>query len=155
MYMMNNKTKVWRLAPHCLIWCNWHERNVRCFEGCKHSMLEIKSFFLQSLLDWIVALSHSSFFSLLVLLNHCNFGSWFLPPQYIPNVLGFATFLIIFYITYQKFFFFFQKYCQNSKTTISSLLPSLSKSKIRIIDSILLALFLMHIWYHWTCTPKP
>ena len=25
-----------------------------------------------------------------VLLDRCNFGSWFLPLQYIPNVLGFA-----------------------------------------------------------------
>ena len=57
---------------------------------------------MQTLLDWSVALSHSSCFSLLVLLDHCNSGSWFLPPQYIPNVLGLATFLIIFYITYQK-----------------------------------------------------
>ena len=29
--------------PHCLMWCIWGERNARCFEGCKQSLLEIKS----------------------------------------------------------------------------------------------------------------
>ena len=38
----------WRLVPHCLICCIWHERNARSFEGCERSMLEIKSFFLHS-----------------------------------------------------------------------------------------------------------
>ena len=33
----------WRLVPHCLMWCIWGERNARCFEGCKQSLLEIKS----------------------------------------------------------------------------------------------------------------
>ena len=65
----------WRLVPHCLIWCIWHERNARSFEGCEHSTLEIKYFFLQTLLEWSVALSHSSCFSLPVLLDRCNFGS--------------------------------------------------------------------------------
>ena len=36
---------LWRLVPHCLFWCIWHERNARSFEGCEHSMLEIKYFF--------------------------------------------------------------------------------------------------------------
>ena len=65
----------WRLVSHCLMWCIWSERNARCFEGCERSLLEIKSFFLHTLLDWSVALSHSSCFSVLVLLDHCNFGS--------------------------------------------------------------------------------
>ena len=48
---------VWRLVPHCLIWCIWRERNVRSFEGCERSLLEIKSFFLHTLFEW------SGFFS--------------------------------------------------------------------------------------------
>ena len=63
-----------RLVPHCLIWCIWHEKNARSFEGCEHSTLEVKSFFFQTLLEWSVTLSHSCF-SLPVLLDHCNFGS--------------------------------------------------------------------------------
>ena len=52
-----------RLVPHCLICCIWHERNAKRFEGCECSMLEIKSFFLHNLLEWSMALSHSSCFS--------------------------------------------------------------------------------------------
>ena len=63
------------LVLHCLMGCIWRERNVRSFEGCERSMLEIKSFFLQTRLDWSVAFSHSSCFSLPILLDHCNFGS--------------------------------------------------------------------------------
>ena len=41
---------VWKLVPHCLIWCIWCERNARSFEGYERSLLEIEcglfSFFL-------------------------------------------------------------------------------------------------------------
>ena len=84
-----------------IAWCGvWRERNARCFEGSKHSLLEIKSFFLQTLLVWSVALSHCSCFSLLALLDHCNFGFWFLPPLYIPNVLGLAIFFLLKFFPY-------------------------------------------------------
>ena len=83
----------WRLMPHCLMWCIWSERNARFFEGCEQSLLEIKSFFFHTLLIWSMTLSHFSCFSLPILLDHCNFGSWFLPPQYIPNILELALFL--------------------------------------------------------------
>ena len=65
----------WRLVPHCLMWCIWSERNARCFGQCEQSLLEIKSFFLHTLLLWSVALSHFSCFSIFVLLDHCNFFS--------------------------------------------------------------------------------
>ena len=66
---------VWRIVPHCLIWYIWHERNARSFEGCECSLLEIKSFFLHTLYDWILFFSHFSCSSLLVFLDRCNFGS--------------------------------------------------------------------------------
>ena len=65
----------WRLVPHCLMWCIWSERNARCFVGCERSLLEIKSFFLHTLLVWSVALSHFFCFSLPLLLDHRNFFS--------------------------------------------------------------------------------
>ena len=37
--------ELWRIVSHCLLWCIWRERNPRSFEGCEHSILEIKSFF--------------------------------------------------------------------------------------------------------------
>ena len=65
----------WRLVPHCLMWCIWRESNARCFEGCERSLLEIKSFFLHTILFWSVALSHFSCFSLPNLLDLYSFGS--------------------------------------------------------------------------------
>jgi len=64
----------WRLMLHCLIWCIWSDRNARCFEGCEWSLLEIKFFVCHNLLVWSVALLHFTCFSILVLLNHYNFG---------------------------------------------------------------------------------
>ena len=55
---------VWRLVPHCLIWCIWRERNARSFEGCECSLLEIKSFFLHTLFEWSEVFPHFSCSSL-------------------------------------------------------------------------------------------
>ena len=30
---------IWRIVPHCLLWCIWRERNARSFEGCERSIL--------------------------------------------------------------------------------------------------------------------
>ena len=34
MFGQHQNIDLWRLVPHCLIWCIWHERNARSFEGC-------------------------------------------------------------------------------------------------------------------------
>ena len=66
--------ELWGIVPHCLLWCIWRERNARSFEGCERSMLEIKSFFLHTFLDWSVVFCHFSCSSLPVLLDRCNLG---------------------------------------------------------------------------------
>ena len=48
-FVRHRHIDVWRLVPHCLIWCIWCERSARSFEGCERSLLEIKSFFLHTL----------------------------------------------------------------------------------------------------------
>ena len=75
MFGQHQNIDLWRLVPHCLIWCIWCERNARSFERCEHSTLEVKSFFLHILLDWSVVFCHLSCSSLTVLLDRCNFGS--------------------------------------------------------------------------------
>lgn len=60
---------IWKIVPQCLIWYIWRERNARNFEGCEWSIIELKSFFLFSLLDWdraLQAFSCDSFSDLLV-----------------------------------------------------------------------------------------
>ena len=71
---------IWRLVPHCLIWCIWRERNARSFEGSERSLLEIKSFFLHALFEWSVVFSHFCCSSFYFFLDRCSFVSWFVPP---------------------------------------------------------------------------
>ena len=42
---------IWKAISHCLIWCLWRERNVRTFEGCELSVVELKLQLYRSLLD--------------------------------------------------------------------------------------------------------
>ena len=66
---------IWRFVPHCLMWCIWRERNSRSFEGCERSILEFKSFFFSTLLEWCFVLPFFSCFSLPVLIDHCTLVS--------------------------------------------------------------------------------
>ena len=66
---------IWRMVPHCLLWCIWRERNARSFEGRERSILELKSFFFFTLLEWCLVLLSFSCLSLPVLFDHCNLVS--------------------------------------------------------------------------------
>ena len=59
---------------HCIMWCIWREPNVRSFERCEHSILEIKSFFFYTLLEWSLALPTFACFSISESLDHCILG---------------------------------------------------------------------------------
>ena len=43
---------VWRLAPICLFWCIWGERNRRIFQEEEMSDTSLRKLFLRSLLEW-------------------------------------------------------------------------------------------------------
>jgi hypothetical protein len=49
--------KAWRLAPLCLLWCIWRERNARLFDDVETSMVELRKRLLNTLYFWI-ALHH-------------------------------------------------------------------------------------------------
>ena len=66
---------LWRSETHCLFWCLWWEQNTRCFEDCERSILDIKSFFFHTLLDWSVVFPFYTCFSLSDLIDCCNLGS--------------------------------------------------------------------------------
>ena len=74
-FVRHHHIDVWRLVPHCLIWCIWHERNARSFESCERSLLEIKSFFLHTLFEWSVVFSHFSCSSFFLFLDRYSFVS--------------------------------------------------------------------------------
>ena len=43
---------VWRLAPICLLWCIWGERNRRTFQEEEMSDTCLRNLFFGSLLEW-------------------------------------------------------------------------------------------------------
>jgi hypothetical protein len=40
--------KIWKMIPHCLMWCLWCERNARTFNGVEKSILALKFHLLQT-----------------------------------------------------------------------------------------------------------
>jgi hypothetical protein len=54
--------ELWKLAPLCLMWCIWREKNTRSFEDCGIVMLELKKMLFQSFYTWIVVLVRLSVF---------------------------------------------------------------------------------------------
>jgi hypothetical protein len=41
---------IWKMIPHCLIWCLWRERNSRHFEDSARTAFELKLFFFLTFL---------------------------------------------------------------------------------------------------------
>jgi hypothetical protein len=66
---------IWRVIPHCLMWCIWRERNGRSFENCERSYVEIKYFFLRSLYDWVAGWGIHPCLSFLEFLELCSLRS--------------------------------------------------------------------------------
>jgi hypothetical protein len=66
-------TLVWKMIPHCLIWCLWREWNARYFEDSERSIPELKLFFFQTLLEWVVGSGVYSIHSIVELIDLCTF----------------------------------------------------------------------------------
>jgi hypothetical protein len=45
--------EAWRLAPLCLLWCIWRERNARLFEDVETPLVELRKRLLNTLYFWI------------------------------------------------------------------------------------------------------
>ena len=92
---------VWKVVPPCLMWCIWKERNNRCFEDSERAMPDLKLLFIRTLLDWFSVWRNHPF-SILDLLDFCNFRSWLF-----FSVYSLCAWVSLFYnqwilITYQK-----------------------------------------------------
>ena len=46
------RKKAWDVAPLCLFWAIWKERNRKAFENVELSNQELKSSFLRNFLEW-------------------------------------------------------------------------------------------------------
>jgi hypothetical protein len=71
---------VWRMVPHCVMWCLWREMNARHFENCEKTVPELKLLIFQTLYEWVLALGSFSLPSLVELLIYlgCPFNKIFL-----------------------------------------------------------------------------
>ena len=51
-WLGKHSSSIWNLAPLCLMWCIWRERNWRTFEDMDKSEDQLLAFFSGSLFDW-------------------------------------------------------------------------------------------------------
>ena len=72
----HRNSHIWIVIPHCLMGCFWREKNSRSFEDTESSMPDLKLFFFRTLLDWLSAMRNLSLFSIVDLLDLCNFCKW-------------------------------------------------------------------------------
>jgi hypothetical protein len=61
--------EAWRLAPLCLMWCIWRERNARLFDDVETSMVELRKRLLNTLYFWIAPHHSLSVFTYVGFLN--------------------------------------------------------------------------------------
>jgi hypothetical protein len=69
----HNSILIWKMIPHCLIWCLWKECNSCHFEDSARTTPEFKLFLFHTLLDWVAELGVFSFHSILELIDQCTF----------------------------------------------------------------------------------
>jgi hypothetical protein len=61
--------EAWRLAPLCLLWCIWWERNARLFEDVETSMVKLRKRLLNMLYIWIASHHYLNNFTYVNFLN--------------------------------------------------------------------------------------
>ena len=86
---------IWIVVSHCLVWCIWKKRNSRCFEDKERSMPDLKLLFFRTLLDWLSVWRKQPFYSILDLLDLCNFCIWSIHHYILPVYLGVSFFISI------------------------------------------------------------
>jgi hypothetical protein len=64
--------KIWKMVPHCLMWCLWQERNDRTFKEKERTIPALKLHFLHTLLNWSKASHLDGACSLPDMLHMCS-----------------------------------------------------------------------------------
>jgi hypothetical protein len=66
---------IWRMAPFCLMWCIWGERNACSFEDCESGLINLKKLVIQTLFMWRVKIQSVSVCSYFDFLEICSIFS--------------------------------------------------------------------------------
>jgi hypothetical protein len=64
--------QIWRMAPLCVMWCQWRERNARSSEDRELGLIELKKMVLQTLYSWRVMWHLSQASTLVEFLDLCT-----------------------------------------------------------------------------------
>ena len=64
---------VWKMVPHCLVWCLWREWNARHFEDSERTISGLKLLFFQALLEWVAGSGAFAIHSIWELIDLCTF----------------------------------------------------------------------------------
>ena len=86
-------SSIWNLAPLCLMWCLWRERNRRTFEDMESSNDQLLASFSGSLFDWSRAWGLTSSDSLPLFLNSLLYNQFPLLSLFFLFSLSFQLYL--------------------------------------------------------------
>ena len=84
--------QIWRMAPLCVMWCLWRQRNAQSFEDHELGIIELKkrvlpnTFFMESFMAFLASFNAcelSRFFSVFFKLKACICGLFCILPVYI------------------------------------------------------------------------
>ena len=64
--------EIWRVFPHCLMWCLWRECNLRTFEGKEMTSPDLQDLFYRLLFDWVQVIDVFSFSSFQDFIDSCS-----------------------------------------------------------------------------------
>ena len=121
-WLAKHSSSIWNLAPLCLMWCFWRERNRRTFEDMNSSDDQLLATFSGSLFDqsrtWGLTSSNSlpSFLSSLLCPQFLFFSFFFLLflfPLYFLSTLCFlhkVVFLNIYHYYLSKYIYIYHRF---------------------------------------------
>ena len=64
--------EIWKIIPHCLMWCLWWERNLRTFEGKEMTSSDLQYLFYRLLFDWFQVIGVFPFSSFQDFIDSCS-----------------------------------------------------------------------------------
>ena len=68
---VGQRSELWRIVPHCVMWTLWRERNARLFENVEQPLQRLCTGMFRYLLDWAVGAGVTHFTCISDILASC------------------------------------------------------------------------------------